>query len=234
VFVRGAAYAGCAEGGGEAGIEQLFEKYQTKLIRRTLNAEEDFVWCLGRACTSGQYHTGGDERPMITCDVCKTKQCFRHKTLWHDGFTCMQWDLIGTKNAYSDGLSRKKIVTTTKACPGPGCKMRIEKWAGCFTMSCATSHGCGSYFCWECLAIGCVHYDNCIYYNGLPGQNPAPPAAPNVDAELELVPPPGGSSRSKILGFTRRLRFWKTPKEAAAAPTLPAPDDPLAFKVHEL
>jgi hypothetical protein len=74
-----------------------------------------------------------------------------------------------------------------------------------------------------------------MYYNGERGQNPAPPAAPAVEiTELEIVPPPEIRSRAKILGFTKRLWFWKTPKEAPRPATGPAPDDPLAFKLHEL
>ena len=77
----------------------------------------------------------------------------------------------------------------------------------------------------------CAHYDSCPYYNGDPGQNPAPPEVLELYNNPESPPSPVPSPKptARILTFTRRLQFWKRHTEAVLIR-----DDPLAFKLNEL
>lgn len=83
-------------------------------------------------------------------------------------------------------------------------------------MTCANPKGCSAWFCWECLALWCVHYDSCKFYTGLPKGNPAPPSR----------------TANTILSHIRAGEWWKFWKWGKADPA-PAQDDPLIFKLSE-
>ncbi|CEL59307.1 E3 ubiquitin-protein ligase arih1l OS=Danio rerio GN=arih1l PE=2 SV=1 [Rhizoctonia solani AG-1 IB] len=145
----------------------LVERYDSLLLRQALGSDTSFVWCKNTSCGSGQFHPDGVAAPIITCRRCGSKSCFQHDVVWHDGFTCSEYDAhrrpVNIDTA--DYLRRY-----TKVCPH--CSRMVEKIDGCDHMVCVRPGGCGSEFCWVCLAdwtpirtygnsrhnVGCRHY----------------------------------------------------------------------------
>ena len=67
-----------------------FEKYDQLVLQNGMQAEPNFRWCPAPNCEAGQVHEGGDGEPLIICFSCHAKSCFRHRTPWHDGKTCLE------------------------------------------------------------------------------------------------------------------------------------------------
>ncbi|CAF2091168.1 unnamed protein product, partial [Rotaria magnacalcarata] len=123
--------------------KKLFERYDRFFTERALERMPDFVWC-AHGCGSGQLAASGVQNNIISCIKCKMKTCFVHKTKWHEGLTCAQYD---NQTAKTIRDSEKWLVQNTKKCPS--CKSPIEKAAGCDHMTCRK---CNYEFCWACLA----------------------------------------------------------------------------------
>ncbi|KAJ9151297.1 RBR-type E3 ubiquitin transferase [Pleurostoma richardsiae] len=91
----------------------------------------------------------------VACDACGFEMCFAHQTPWHAGLSCAAYDrqLRGgrgpAEEQREEAATRAWIAAHTKACPGPGCGVPVEKKGGCFHMTC---RACRFEFCWECLA----------------------------------------------------------------------------------
>ncbi|KAI1128199.1 hypothetical protein F5Y10DRAFT_179608 [Nemania abortiva] len=68
-----------------------FVRYSTLVVNGILEQEPDFVWC-AHACGSGQLHTGGLRRPIMTCHHCHKATCVAHRLRYHHGFTCQEYD----------------------------------------------------------------------------------------------------------------------------------------------
>jgi hypothetical protein len=122
----------------------IFEQYDQHLINRRLEQMTEFVWC-AHECGSGQLHDlEGFSSPEVTCIKCKNRTCFTHRTLWHTGLTCAEYDLLESQRP-NDG-SHTWLELNTRRCPQ--CRWYIEKKAGCDQMTCLR---CQHKFCWECL-----------------------------------------------------------------------------------
>ncbi|CAJ0753914.1 21402_t:CDS:2 [Entrophospora sp. SA101] len=123
--------------------KELFERYDTLLLRNAIRKLPDFRWCKAPKCGSGQEHTTGDRLPIMTCSACSAKSCFTHDVPWHQGLTCAQFTEQLESKDYT--ANRAYYERLTKQCPS--CQMSIEKNQGCDHMSCR----CGYEFCWLCL-----------------------------------------------------------------------------------
>ncbi|KIM22909.1 hypothetical protein M408DRAFT_78334, partial [Serendipita vermifera MAFF 305830] len=153
---------------------EAFDRYDKLLLQDSLRTDEHYVLCLEPSCAAGQEHTGGESNNIVTCHSCGTKQCFRHQVLWHEGFTCAQWDEHQRVTVVQQEMSDEWIQANTKPCPR--CSSRLEKAEGCDHFTCRPPGGCGHQFCWECLSPwadiisgdNSKHYDHCRYYTGRP------------------------------------------------------------------
>lgn len=123
----------------------VFEKYDKKLISRYLEEMTEFVWC-AHECASGQLHDlEQSSNPEVICIKCQLRTCFRHRTVWHTGMTCAEYDLQ-QKQLPDDGTCAW-LDQNTKRCPQ--CRWYIEKNSGCDEMKCRR---CQHKFCWQCQA----------------------------------------------------------------------------------
>ncbi|KAK4494559.1 hypothetical protein PRZ48_013915 [Zasmidium cellare] len=55
---------------------EVYERYLDAGLKALLSGDEDFMWCLSPACSSGQLHDGGD---IFTCSSCGLQQ---HEFCW--------------------------------------------------------------------------------------------------------------------------------------------------------
>ncbi|CAF0941893.1 unnamed protein product [Rotaria sordida] len=123
----------------------VFEKYDKNLIYRRLEQMTEFVWC-AHECGSGQLHDlEGFSSPEVICIKCQLRTCFTHRTIWHTGITCAEYDL--QQSQLPDDGTCAWLDQNTKRCPQ--CRWYIEKNAGCNEMKCRRCH---HKFCWECQA----------------------------------------------------------------------------------
>lgn len=120
----------------EAASEETFEAYDKLTTRNALGACEEFAWCLGANCNSGQLNI--DNNDFMHCANCGYQQCLRHKVPWHKGETCEQYEYrtSGQKARDEERATEKMIDTVSKKCPGENCGWRIQKTDGCEHMTC--------------------------------------------------------------------------------------------------
>lgn len=145
---------------------KLFERYDSFCTQRALERMPEFVWC-AHGCGSGQLADHGNQNNIIKCIKCNRKTCFIHKTQWHRGLTCTQYE---NRTKIENRDSEKWLVQNTKKCPS--CKSPIQKAHGCDHMTCLK---CNYEFCWACLAdYGRIfnygnhyHHRQCKHYTPL-------------------------------------------------------------------
>jgi len=153
-------------------IAQIFETYDTLLLRGHLQTLEDFRWCAWPGCGYGQIHETMDAAPIMTCQQCKRKTCFTHSCEWHDDRTCTEFD---NDAAQSDEVALLQQLENGGIKRCPQCATGIEKNDGCDHMTCRKPVGCGHEFCWRCLApyngdtgirsVGnTAHQASCLYH----------------------------------------------------------------------
>ncbi|KAL5637159.1 hypothetical protein ACGC1H_000967 [Rhizoctonia solani] len=128
------------------------DRYESLLLRRTLEAEPNFVWCKNANCNWGQVHESGANAPIVICQVCRSRSCFTHNVPWHTGLTCAQYSAQNAHRERENAASEAYITQHAKQCPNSSCGRRIEKNDGCDHMTCRRPAGCGHEFCWVCLA----------------------------------------------------------------------------------
>jgi hypothetical protein len=125
---------------------ELFERYDRQLTHEHLERIEEFVWCAHNGCGSGQLHDMGIySNRMVTCIKCKKQTCAYHRTIWHIGMTCEQYDQ--SKILSGDDNTQIWLKKYSKKCPK--CQISIEKISGCDHMICKR---CKHEFCWQCFA----------------------------------------------------------------------------------
>jgi len=126
---------------------QLFERYDRQLTDKHLEQNEEFVWCAHNGCGSGQFHDMDLYlNPMVICIKCKRRTCSFHRTIWHIGMTCQQYDQSKILSI-DDNNTQIWLNKHSKKCPK--CQSYIEKISGCDHMTCKR---CKYQFCWQCFA----------------------------------------------------------------------------------
>jgi hypothetical protein len=133
----------------EAASKVTFEAYDKLATRNALGSLEEFAWCLGVGCGSGQLNI--DNKDFMDCQNCGYKQCLKHKVPWHTNETCDQYEYrtSGQKKRDEEKKEEAMLNQLSKKCPGVNCGWRIEKIDGCEHMTCKK---CKHEFCWQCLA----------------------------------------------------------------------------------
>ncbi|RIA99022.1 hypothetical protein C1645_800887 [Glomus cerebriforme] len=126
--------------------KELFERFDTLLLRQTLSKIPEFRWCKNSECNSGQIHFEGDDAPIMTCHACKQKSCYTHDIPWHQDSTCSEYEITRKGN---DKETRDLLEKETKPCPQ--CGVRIIKGEGCNHIICGMKK-CHYEFCWLCFA----------------------------------------------------------------------------------
>ncbi|KAH7344057.1 hypothetical protein B0J17DRAFT_645191 [Rhizoctonia solani] len=155
------------------------DRYNALVGQADLEKHPNFVWCMNSLCGRGQIHKEGAAVPVVICEHCYTRSCFKHRVLWHSGLTCEQYESC-TKYKQENRASEEYIAKHAKRCPNLSCRRPILKIDGCDHMTCRRPGGCGHEFCWACLAdygpirrLGNhLHGPSCPHYSGPLGQAP--------------------------------------------------------------
>ncbi|KAG9948413.1 hypothetical protein KCU85_g5096, partial [Aureobasidium melanogenum] len=137
---------------------ETFARYDRFATRAIIDDLRDFHWCLRVGCTGGQEQVGG--LGYMKCHSCNYEQCLHHKTEWHHGESCRQYDARlrnqtermtheQEERETTRFMAQQQNSTVWKKCPK--CQVLIEKTDGCDQMKCRAKN-CRQKFCWECLA----------------------------------------------------------------------------------
>jgi hypothetical protein len=103
-----------------------------KAARKTkLDSTPGWRWCMNPKCDASQVHTKGK---ICTCIECGARVCIPCDRPFHVNQTCK--DYKTRVHSKEEVKSLEKISATTKACPNPTCRVRIEKNLGCTHMIC--------------------------------------------------------------------------------------------------
>jgi hypothetical protein len=69
-----------------------FAVYDERVAIEVLERDPLFRWCQHRGCGAGQLAALGDVEPIMTCVRCGKEFCFVHRSRWHRGMTCAEYD----------------------------------------------------------------------------------------------------------------------------------------------
>jgi len=116
---------------------ETFAKYDRFAALTVVNGLQNFHWCLRPGCTAGQEHIGG-HLGYMQCYACDFEQCLKHKTEWHRGQTCRQYDArVGTQankqlreqeeRATTKFMDEQQIRIRLRECPDSRCRNRIPE-----------------------------------------------------------------------------------------------------------
>lgn len=104
-------------------------------------------------CGNGQIHDGGTDQPIVKCTSCGGQTCFQHRSTWHTGMSCEDWDVLRSFAAVASpaalgdispshgGVLRERIRKAREiqaseeiigkiSKPCPGCARSIQKNGG--------------------------------------------------------------------------------------------------------
>ncbi|KAF8796673.1 E3 ubiquitin-protein ligase RNF14 like protein [Argiope bruennichi] len=167
--------------------KELYEKYDTILLSRTLEDMPDVTVCPRRLCQCPVLLDSSGR--MGTCAACSFVFCALCKMAYHGVAPCVfkKVEKLSLYQEYTKGNSTvKKAIekrygkrfikamvedtlcenwksSHTKNCPH--CKASIQKIDGCNEMMCSK---CGTYFCYQCeveLKDPYEHFRNCLVSN---------------------------------------------------------------------
>ncbi|EFX05666.1 ring finger protein [Grosmannia clavigera kw1407] len=123
------------------GDTRLKERYESALLRHSLQEDNAFIWCSWPGCDGGQIHVGGTDQPIVKCNNCGRSTCFIHRCPWHKDVTCDEYDKIQPilgddvkdkhallRHVVDNRASEETVEKTTKPCPK--CGSKIEKDGG--------------------------------------------------------------------------------------------------------
>jgi len=167
----------------------LFEKYQSFLLKSYVDDNPVVKWCPSPGCT---YTVRVDRKERKEAVVCKCgfQYCFHcndYEIGDHMPCPCPQIE-IWLQKASDESENVTWMLANTKKCPQ--CRAPIEKNGGCMHMSCkVNAGGCGFEFCWLCRGPWSEHgsatggYYNCNKYDKSNAKQDDEKAA---DAKTEL------------------------------------------------
>jgi hypothetical protein len=131
---------------------EIFTRYDDYLNQKALQNTADFIPCANVDCSFGGTVDILTTTYMV-CTACNTKTCTTCKTPWHPERThaqntndirkeaeeAEQRIRNEARRASEERASNREVEAISKACPSPGCGVRIEKNQGCDHMTCKSA-----------------------------------------------------------------------------------------------
>lgn len=126
-----------------------------------IERDPEFRWCPQTGCGNGQLVAEIAQSVFWTCESCRTRVCVLHRSVFHDGATCREYDESVDASSNADVATRAALSGLgIKLCPR--CGTGLEKNQGCEHFTCRTALGCGAEFCWLCMAdYEAIRRDGC-------------------------------------------------------------------------
>ncbi|GAA6010505.1 hypothetical protein JCM10207_001337 [Rhodosporidiobolus poonsookiae] len=115
--------------------------------RKLLDSEPAF-FCPNKACSERLVRQPDfEENPDAECPACHKMLCVRCEVIWHEGYTCEQYQALPPDTRDRDDLSLLDLAREKRWSRCPKCKVMIEHVQGCAHMTCTL---CGAEHCYLC------------------------------------------------------------------------------------
>lgn len=133
--------------------------------QKALERDPNYHHCPHPSCTSGQIYKAKElpppnpfdpfrhqynEENLSVCKKCKGRSCFRHKMVWHEGYSCERYE-DSHPDAEVRRTNEERLRKVVKKCPGKGCGWYVEKDGGCGHMYCEFAHSDATMDCCGCV-----------------------------------------------------------------------------------
>jgi Poly(ADP-ribose) polymerase catalytic domain/IBR domain, a half RING-finger domain len=96
-----------------------FDTYNEAMSRRLIENDPEYCKCANAGCSSGQFILDRKQNQPVRCRECHVQTCVMHRSLWHQGRTCDEfdrdanarvwklWDKIFPGQMNNEGISRR-------------------------------------------------------------------------------------------------------------------------------
>lgn len=147
--------------------QQMYERYETFMLKRVLQKMPDTRWCPYPNCTFAVLVENTRKANKFDCPLCERPFCQRCSQVWHPNLTC---DTAAAQRATQDPTLEMLMQSSSNGGlirPCPRCKSPIEKLndGSCNHIRCAI---CTCEFCWLCMKeVDNLHFitpTGCTFY----------------------------------------------------------------------
>lgn len=165
--------------------KKVYERY--KYLKQQALRPGHYISCTNASCGGSQAHdSDGPTGPRMVCNFCQAETCARHRRPWHEGQTCLEFDMDPAQiERLEEEEATAKLLAKEATSICPKCGQGVTKTEGCDHMMCqcgtewcyvvrnlynADEHTSANYFKCSCsweniLRIGATaHATFCIYH----------------------------------------------------------------------
>lgn len=148
--------------------KNVYKRY--KYLKQQAMRPGHYISCTHPSCGGSQAHDcNGPNGPKMVCNFCQAETCAKHRRPWHDGQTCLEFDMDPAQiERLEEEEATAKLLAKEATSICPKCGQGVTKTDGCDHMMCQ----CGTEWCYVCscsweniLRIGATaHATFCIYH----------------------------------------------------------------------
>lgn len=77
-----------------------------------------------------------DDGNIFSCKICKARYCLVCEVPFHEEQTCDAYQADAKRRSEDEAKSLETVKQVSRPCPGPGCGVNINKFAGCDHVTC--------------------------------------------------------------------------------------------------
>ncbi|KZT10255.1 uncharacterized protein LAESUDRAFT_672944 [Laetiporus sulphureus 93-53] len=114
-------------------------------------------YCPNPRCSAIVEAHDDEDAPQATCPVCSTAICVPCKVLWHEGFSCEEYQALPEDERSPEDQQTLQLMKAQQWRRCPKCSFIIELTVGCYHMTCR----CRTEFCFHCGSLWDVRRGRC-------------------------------------------------------------------------
>lgn len=128
----------------EYASRKIYERY--KYLKQQALRPGHYISCTNSSCGGSQAHDcSGPNGPRMVCNFCQAETCARHRRPWHDGQTCLEFDMDPAQiERLEEEEATAKLLAKEATSICPKCGQGVTKTEGCDHMMCQ----CGTEWCY--------------------------------------------------------------------------------------
>lgn len=135
----------------EYASKKVYERY--KYLKQQALRPGHYISCTNSSCGGSQAHDcDGPSGPKMTCNFCQAETCARHRRPWHEGQTCLEFDMDPAQiERLEEEEATAKLLAKEATSICPKCGQGVTKTEGCDHMMCQ----CGTEWCYVVSDVYC-------------------------------------------------------------------------------
>lgn len=124
--------------------KKVYERY--KYLKQQALRPGHYISCTNSSCGGSQAHdSDGPTGPRMVCNFCQAETCAKHRRPWHEGQTCLEFDLDPAQiERLEEEEATAKMLAKEATSICPKCGQGVTKIEGCDHMMCQ----CGTEWCY--------------------------------------------------------------------------------------